>query len=306
MANTILKPDLITDTAIKFLEKSIVLAPTIWTNGLGDFAGRRNDTVNIRVELPGTAYKRDLRATGEDRKIQLGTLNEISIPVRLTERIESAVPVTDEELSLDIVSFAQKIVARQVRAIVQQYETDVATLIEGAPYETELTIDANKPYDAFVDATTQLNIDNVDTDGRTLVVGPKVAAALRKSPQWSDASVAGDANAFRHGALGTIDGLTPVVGSNHIDPNSAYLFHQTAFVAANRAPAVPQGAVSGASTSSNGLAIRWLRDYDADYATDRSILTVYTGFGTITEDTTQGVTGPFKRGVKLSLPASGS
>lgn len=300
--NTFRKPELIADTAIQVLKRELVLAPLVWTNGLGDFRGHRNDTINIRLRLPSTADEHDLRETVEaDRKIVLRELDEITMPVQLTTRIEHATPISDEEMTLDIEDWNVQVAARQILAVAEQHETKLASLIENTSYTLTQSINENDPVTAFVKAQGDLNKARVPRDGRVIVVGADVETALLNSDQLRDASKAGDSNALRNGEIGRLRGNVPVVGSLFIDPGAAYVFHKTAFIAAHRAPVVPTGAVAGGSAAANGLAIRWIRDYDADYAIDRSIFTVYAGYSAVTENTTQGVTGPFKRGVKLTL-----
>ena len=45
MANSFLKPTVVVDTAIKLLQREIVLPQLVWLNGLGDFSGKYQDTI---------------------------------------------------------------------------------------------------------------------------------------------------------------------------------------------------------------------------------------------------------------------
>ncbi len=40
MAHTFLKPTVVVDTAIKLLQREIILPQLVWLNGMGDFAGK--------------------------------------------------------------------------------------------------------------------------------------------------------------------------------------------------------------------------------------------------------------------------
>jgi len=44
-----------------------------------------------------------------------------------------------------------------------------------------------------------------------------------------------------------------------------------------RAPIVPQGASFGATESSNGFSLRYLRDYDVNTTRDRSLVSTFAG-----------------------------
>jgi hypothetical protein len=68
-----------------------------------------------------------------------------------------------------------------------------------------------------------------------------------------------------------------------------------------RAPVIPDGAAYGASQSYNGLAMRWLRDYDFTTTTDRSLVDCYAGFGHVLEAQDSD---RFVRGVRLQLKSA--
>jgi hypothetical protein len=52
----------------------------------------------------------------------------------------------------------------------------------------------------------------------------------------------------------------------------------SAFIFATGAPSVPQSVPFGATASHEGVAIRWIRDYDMTKTSDRSLFNTYKGF----------------------------
>ncbi|WP_405490471.1 Ig-like domain-containing protein [Nocardia sp. NBC_00511] len=300
MANNFEKPTIINRTAIGLLLREIVLPGVVWTNGIGDFAGAFNDTINLRIPARATARKRALRGTGSDRNITLDTLTEQVVAVQLTEDVYSAVPLTDEELTLDIFDIGDQVLTPQIRAVGEQLEDDIAAMIQGAAYQTVVRTGTGDgaTWDAYINARKALNVANVPMANRILIGGPGWEAALLKDPQFARFDHSGDQNntALRDAMIGQIGGTT-FVTSNALREGEAYLAHKSAYVFANRAPNVPQGAAFGNSQSMQNLAMRWIRDYDPTTLTDRSVINSFAGYQAISDP----VDG-FVRGVQLLLP----
>lgn len=303
MANTFLKPEVIAGTALELLRRESVLPNLVWANATGDFAGAKGDTITIRVPATAKARKRALRATGAARNIIMDELVEDAIAVKLDTDIYSAVPVTDEELTLDITDFAVQVLQPQINAVVDQAENDIAASMAGATYATTVEVNPADPWDAIIEARKSLNDANVPRDGRALLVGSGLEAALLKSDQFVRYDQAGDQDAFREARIGRVAG-TDVYTSNAIDEDEGYFFHRTAYIFASRAPQIPNGAAFGASQSASGLALRWLRDYDFTSTTDRSLVDVYTGHSVVKDHSVPGDAASPKtvqRSVKLTL-----
>lgn len=312
MPNTFIKPEVIVATALGLLQREVVLPRLVHLNGFGDFAGAKGDTVSIRVPARTKARTKELRATGAARNIVMDTLSETKVDVTLDTDVYNAIPITDEELSLDIKDFGQQILAPQVTAIGEGLEDGVAAAIEGAAYwdgsgvgqgPGEIEFGASL-YDGFVDARKVLGLRNVPVAQRVAVVGAEVEARLLKEPLFHEADKSGSDSALRDAQIGRVAGFDIVV-SNAIDPSAAYVFHKSAFAMVTRAPAKPDGVPFGATQSFQGLAMRWIRDYSFIDTTDRSLVNTYVGYGTITDATSDEVaTKVLKRAVKLTLPAA--
>lgn len=303
MANTFLKPTTIARTALGLLQREIILPRLVTRMGLQDFAGAYNDTVNLRV--PAIVNAREYEWRTRNNPIVLDNVTELSVPVTLNKHPYSAVAVTDEELTLDITSFAEQVLQPQVRGVAEKLEGYVATAMANATYQDTISFNnsANSAWDVIVTARQKLNENNVPMAGRVLVLGSNVEAEFLRTDLFVKANESGSTNALEDATLGRKGGFTVVGGVNAIDPNAAYAFHPSAFVLANVAPAVPDGAVMGSSQSYQGLAMRWLRDYDAQYLRDRSVVSAFAGTASVQDarNASGDLTSENSRAVKITF-----
>jgi hypothetical protein len=293
MPHVFVKPSLVVQTAVEILQRQRVLQALVTTDGLGDFGGSNNDTINIRVPAIAGAHTRTLRAS--DRTLQTDDLVEYSIPVQLTEHVYSAIKLTDEQRTLDINDFARQVVMPQVSAMAYKLEDLVADLVDSPSYDEVLAIDPYDTFPGFIDARKKLNDANVPDQNRILVVGSAVEASILKDDQFRKHQESGDSNALRRAYLGDIAGMR-VFRSNAIASDTAYEWHPTAFVYVNRAPKASEGVVASASYAADNVALRWLADWSYSEIGLRSLVDVFTGYKVITE-----ANGDFVRGVKLRL-----
>jgi hypothetical protein len=298
VANTFLKPTVIASTALALLQREIVLPGLVWSDAVPNFAGAFGDTVTVRVPARTTARTRTLRDTSAGRNIITDTLTETGIDVKLDTDVYNAVPVTDEELTLDIRDFAAQILAPQVRAVAEGLENGLVACMQAGDYAAVATIDPAATYNSIVDIRKALNDANVPLGGRALVLGSALEAAVLKDPLFVKSNEAGTDSAMREAKIGRISGFD-VFTSNALAPDEGYAFHRTAYVMATRAPAVPMGAAFGASVvdPAAGFALRFLRDYDFTTTTDRSLVDAYCGFKAVND----GASNKVVRAVKVEL-----
>lgn len=297
MPHAFVKPSLVVQTAVEILQRQRVLQALVTTDGLGDFGGSANDTINIRVPAIAGAHTRTLRAS--DRTLSTDDLVEYNIPVQLTEHVYSAIKLTDEQRTLDIQDFARQVLKPQVSAVAYKLEDLVADLIDSADYDEVLAINPSDTFPAFVDARRKLNDNNVPDSDRILVVGSAVEAQILKDDQFRQFQQSGDANALRRAYLGEIAGMR-VFRSNAIASDTAFEWHPTAFVYVNRAPKQSEGIVASASYAADNVALRWLADWSYSDIGLRSLVDVFTGYKVITE-----ADDSFQRGVKMRLSITG-
>lgn len=299
MANTFLKAETIARTALGLLQREIVLPRLVWSFGQADFRGAKDDTITLR--LPAVLTARDYEWRTRNAAITIDDLTETGVDVSLDTHPYSAVAITDEQLTLDIVSFGEQVLQPQVRAVAERLEGLIATTLAGAtvPAAADLThtIGTDDAFETAVDARAVLNSQNVPMAGRFLLLGSALEADFLKSDHLSLVDQSGSDSALRDGTLGRIAGFT-VVTSNAIDPDAGFAGHQTAVAFGNVAPVVPDGAVAGASETYAGLAMRWIRDYDPNYLRDRSVVSAFAGASSVAED------GENMRLVKINAAAS--
>jgi hypothetical protein len=294
VANTYLKATKIAAAALGLLEREIILPALVWRDAGGDFAGAGGDTISIRVPARTQARSRPLRGARTSASegtgiITMDELTEHKVDVTLDEALYNAVPVTDEELALDITNFGQQILAPQVRAVAEGLEMKLANEMINATYATTLDVDTADPYNTLVDARVALNKSNVPMSERTCVVGADLEGVFLKSEHLSMADKAGSDSALRDAAIGRVAGFGPVYVSNALPPDVGFCFHKTAYVLSMKAPVVPDGASFGSSQSAFGLAMRWIRDYDFRQVQDRSLVDVYAGTNHVADGSTNEV-----------------
>lgn len=291
MANTFLKPEVINKTALTLLERSVVLPRLVWRFGDAQFAGAKNDTITLR--LPAVLESRDYAwRNNRSSPIVVDDLTETSVPVVLDHDIYSAVQVTDEQLTLDIENFALQVLSPQVSAVARGLEDLIADTMNGATYGTQLNVtdSANGMWGILLQARQALNDANVPREGRVLVVGSDVETEILSDDKFNrvDSAGAGAASVLTEATIARLAGFT-IVGSQAIDPEVAYAFHPTAFAFANVAPAIPDGASFGSRQTRDSLALRWIRDYDAMYLRDRSVVSSFAGCTSVEDDGSENV-----------------
>lgn len=280
MASNFLKPEVIVRTALGLLEREIVLPRLVWRDAAGDFAGAKNDTITIRLPAYTSARKRVLRG---GVPIVMDELNEKAVNVDLDEDLYKAVPISDEELTLDIANFGEQVLTPVVSSVARAAEDKVEALMTGAAYETTIELDDAKPYDTLIDVRQKLNEARVPMAGRGLAVGSQIEAKILKSDQLARVDQAGSDDALREAVIGRIAGFT-AVSAPALAPGEGYAFHRTAYALSLRSPVVPEGATFGASESFNGLSMRVLRDYDFMFVRDRLLADVFAGANIVADD----------------------
>lgn len=330
MANSYLKAAKISATAIGLLQREIVLPALVWRDAGGSFKGAAGDTITMRVPARTQARSRTLRgarglASEGTGIIQMDELTEHSVDVTLDEAIYSAVPTTDEELTLDISDFAAQILAPQVRAVAEGLENKLADEMVNAAYAQTVTIpraklsgtntDSTSTYDVFrglASVRKYLNVANIPQNDRIIVVGADMEEAFLNDPHLNRFDGSGDSgpgSALRDATLGRIAGFNQVIVSNAVPAGFGVAFHRSAFVLSLQAPAVPTGVPFGSSQSYQGLAMRYLRDYDFRNVQDRGLVDLYAGTniiadGVVSEVQTLTPTGTISGGT-FTLTARG-
>lgn len=238
-------------------------------------------------------------------------IEETYIQVKLDTNRGSEHYISDEQLDFDIDTFAAEVLQPQTRGLAEYFEYRIAadmmafwgpnatpanervvsvkaTVDLAATTDAEFHANAMSIRNAIIDARKTFNAMSVPTNGRYLLCTPEVEAILLKDPNFQRVDYTGTDQAFRSAIIGTLYGLTIVTSNelaNHTtDGLAMFLMHPTAFILCTQAPAIPRGAVFGSGASANGVALRWMMDYDPAKMQDRSFLNTYLGTNTVAED----------------------
>jgi N4-gp56 family major capsid protein len=280
MTIAVLKAQQIVSAGLGLLEREATLPQLIWRDAFGDFTGALNDTISVRLPAYATARTRALRSGAARTR---DSLAETKVDVTLDTDIYKDVRITDEELTLDIASFATQVLNPVLNSHVQKMEDLVAAEMTNATYAKTLVHDISdaKPYvDIALAARKALNDARVPSQGRSLVVGSTIESELLQDDKFIRADYLGQTNAMREGQIGRVAGFD-VFPSSAIAPDEAYAFHRTAFVMSQRAPAVPQGAPFGATQSYKGYALRVVRVLDSATIEDILATDSWVGLDTV-------------------------
>lgn len=306
MASTFLKVGVIARATLALLQRELVIARTVWADAINgaEFDGALSDTVTVRVPAIGQpARTRTLRA---GTPITNDDLVEFGIAVKLTTDVYKGVTVSDEDLTLSITDFATQILKPQTQAVAEGIEDQLVAEIEGATYGAAISITEADPFLAFVDAAEALNTSKVPRSGRTMLVGSEVESAILKSDRLKAYPQTAGIDAYTDARIGRMAGFD-VVATSAIDSESAFAYHRSAFILATRAPRVPAGVPMGQGLTLDGIAARWIRDYDYNNTSDRSLVNTWVGLATVEDPddpADPASTTSLVRAVELTLAGS--
>lgn len=313
MVNEFVKPEVIVAQALGLLRRELILPRLVQRMGLSDFRGAKDDTVNVRVPALLTAREYEFRTRNAD--IITDSILEQTIPVTLDKHVYSAIQLTDEELTLDVLNWGEQIAAPQILAVAEKLESYIADLMTGVDPladDVEYVEDADSEganfHKAAVDARKALNDLKVPVAGRVIVLGSSVEAAALKEEGFRRVDQSGSTDALRGAVIGNVAGFTVIGNVQSLPEDFAMAFHRSAFVFANVAPTVPDGVVAGAGMAFEGLAMRWIRDYDSNRLRDRSVYSSFAGTASVEDarDDHGELTGQNQRCVKINFTAAGS
>lgn len=278
--HTVIKPQEIVDSAAALTAQSLVLSKLVTRKSVDVFKGREGDKIVERV--PGRLpYRRYAFRNNRANPIKFDVYKEGIAEVTMGDHLYSGVAVTDEQRDFDGITW-DKIIPMQAEAVATGFEAEVARMIETAPYEVVVGgVKEGTARSALLEARKVLNRFRTPDQNRVLIVGSDFEQMLLEDRNLVFASAGGDAVANRalvEATLGRLLGFT-VVTDNTIQPDAAYAFAGSGFVAYSGAPSLPQNVKHGGTRVYDGVSLRWLTDYDPDYMTDRSVVDMWCGTG---------------------------
>jgi hypothetical protein len=286
-ANDFLTPTVIARTAIGALTKDLVLPRLVSRDAEADFAGQQGTVINVRV--PATVTGGGARTYGQSQRdaatpIVLDRLAETTIPVTMGPILYKGVPVTDEDFTFELSDFTSQVLDPLTQVVGFGAEKVLVDEMNAFPADATITAaaDGSDLHDAILEARMKLNKRSVPPGGRVLAVSPEVEMLLLQDPQNRlvryDAS--GSTEALRNAVIGRLYNMNVVV-SNDLTALSFIIFTREAFTFVMRAPTVPAGVTFGQGVSFQGLALRFIRDYDSAFLQDRAIVSTFAGAETL-------------------------
>jgi hypothetical protein len=282
VANNYIKAAKYAALAVGALDRTTVLPQVFTKYDGGNFRGAEDDTVSFK--LPGVTQARDYEWRTRTNPIVLDKIGRTKISIKLDTHTYSAVPITDEELTLDLTDFATEILSPQLVAVVERLEGKVMAGLRAAPFAvTNLdAAEADDPYDKALDWAAALDEVFCPTDGRKLLLGSNAWKWIAKSDALVKYDRTAAETAFRKATLGEIAGFE-IVKSARLGANEIFAVHPTALILANVAPENPDGATYSARQQYKGMGVRVLKDYDPNFLRDRSIVSTFTGVSSVND-----------------------
>jgi hypothetical protein len=261
VANEFIKPEKVVGAVLGALQREVVLPQLVWMDPGGDFRGAKNDTITLSIPATTSANSRAMRS-GSTRNRD--SLTEGKVSLVLDTNLYKDVEITDEELTLDIADFGRQVLQPITTAMVEAWEDELSSLMSSASYEVSITWDSADVHGTLIDAATALDLARVPRSGRAIALGANLAAEVLKDDLVRRYDGAGDSSAaaLREATILNLAGFR-IVTVPGLDPDSGYAFHRTAFACSSKVPVVPAGVGYGTSMSSNGFAMRVIRDFDS-------------------------------------------
>lgn len=282
MPNSLYTATQVAKTAVALAAANMRLSALVGRNMEDDLiaGGGKGRTVNLRVPPVLVARARDIDDT--TNKIVTDYVSETTVPLTLGTLAYSSVGLSEGDMLLDLEDFGAQVLAPQVDAVVSYFEDMVTAAIDSEADAAEMTA-ASWTYSASDPVKTFTRIRRVLV-GRgvpvgaslNVAVGSKVYEDLLNAGAIQDASQSGSTAALRDGMVGRVRGMN-IVEAPQITETKVVAWLKEGFQLAARAPKVPQGAPFGQTIQGGPFALRYLRDYDADYTQDRSIVSTYGG-----------------------------
>ena len=282
-ANVFYTPEVVSKLMIGALVQDLLLPRLVNTDASADFTGGSGTVVNVRTPPTVTGggartYTQTLRDAATP--IVLDRINEATVPVTIGPMLYKGAPITDEDLTFEITDFTRQVIEPLAQPVGIAAEQTLANVINAFPADATITpaLDGSDIHDAILEARMVLDKRHVPKQGRVLVVSPEVEMMLlsdeiNRLVRYQDS---GTTEVLREANIGRLYGMN-VIGSTELAANSFLIMTRDAFVFVLRAPAVPAGCSFGASTSYQGLALRFIRDYDSAFMQDRGVVNTFAG-----------------------------
>lgn len=283
MANTFLTIQEIAEEALATLYESTPMHGLVHTDLTSQFGAKKvGNTIDIRTPAVFQSDRFN-RANG----IVLQDATEGSIPVVLDKIADVSVPVTDEDMSLNIKDFSTQLLSPMMEAIAQDIDTTLLALrsgvtqVAGFGAAADTDLQTWDKIEVLIEAGRLLDLKNVPKLGRNVVVGSTTNAKWLNSDLVKRADKSGSTAALREGSIGSnLFGFNAYQAGNIEQAKDAgsqiagdptteigLAFHDTAFAFGSAPLQLPAGADVGqvSVVTYKGLSLRIAYGWDIKY-----------------------------------------
>lgn len=198
MSNTLITPSIIAKEALMALENETVLASLVHRAYSKEFQ-KVGSTVTIRKPASFTVDTFADTATAQ-------AVTESSVQVVLDNHLDVSFEVTTSELSLDVVSFSEQLIAPAMRAMAQRVDELLAALYVDIGGHTDVTASTQVVGD-IAQLREQLNLQKVPMSQRYAVLHPTTEARYIALDAFLHAEKRGDTKALKEGSMGRVMGM---------------------------------------------------------------------------------------------------
>jgi hypothetical protein len=274
MSNTIITAESIAQVAVDLLVRDASLVPTVTRVSQDNFSGT-GGTTNIRVRRP-------IAAGVFSGSTSYTEVKELEVAVTPTH-LYSAVKVTPQEATFDLISYANQVLNPQVAGITQAADQIIADELHSITESGDFDVSSYEAIRASLLAMRRVLVQNNVPEGqRYAAVSPEVFEYLAATPAFTEASKIGTAQGTTEAVLPMIAGLQIVETSALEDEIIVYGSSAVAF--ASLTPPLPEGGASAAVAVNQGVSIRIVNALDVSAISDVSIVDGWYGAAQIKDD----------------------
>ena len=286
MANDFITPSIIARRGLATLYNTTVLSNLVWRDFDPDFTGKQGDTITIRKPAVFTAEEFN-RASG----VTLQEVDEDSTTVVLNKIANVSFAVTDEEMTLEVDDFQNRLLNPALEAIIQKVDGDLAEALvdaaEAAGGGGTSTL-SQVASDCIIDARGKLSRNKLPTTDRHAVFSPEAVGKALSDELFVQADQSGSTDALREASVGRVFGIdtyeSQVFGLGAGDRGVAdgVAFHRSAVTLAVRPLEAPRGLPSTQVAVENykGLSLRATYDYNSTKKQDEVSVDLLYGIAT--------------------------
>lgn len=290
--------------AIPMLNRQLVLPRTFTVAPADGFTGPNGETITVRVRVPHEANEQSTAGAS----IAYDALDEVGVDVNL-KHLYDAIKVTDEDMSLNLEDFASQVTEPQVGALASKAESQIYAGINAVTASPDLEFAATASADdtkaTVLAAREALSNVHVPAQGRFLACAPSIITRLLLVDEFVRADASGSTDALRNAIVGRIYGFE-VVEAPGLTTDTAFAYHRSSGVWANKKPADPRGAAESAALTVQGISMRQIFNFESRWLSDVSVLSTFAGFSLVYEDADESTPSESTRWVTLGVASSSS